>query len=207
MIARHPRRPRARRDATKARRLRARDRARARENGLARRRRATLKDLTAEAQRAAEREGSHSLEVCWTGPGRLKGDDDRHRLITALAPPLDEFDPAAFDQPVPSSSRRLLRSPLPVPSGHFDVALCVDMLDRSPAPMEFMVELARTLRAGGHLYLHTPLIVGDEPRRPDLWHERVGINALLDGCRLVLKDLAPLRDIDGYGLVAMKARA
>lgn len=170
-----------------------------------RRRRPTLKDLTAEAQRAASREGSTSLEVVWTGPGRLEGDDDRHRLITVQV--VEEPEPESVDgdrRPL-APTRRLLSSPLPVPSDRFDVALCVDVLDKSPAPMEFMVELARALRAGGHLYLQTPLVVGHEPRRPDLWHERVGINALLDGCRLILKDLAPLRDTGGYGLVAVKA--
>lgn len=141
--------------------------------------------------------------MAWTGPGRLAGDDARHRLVTVVAPgPAIDADLDGPRELTPT--RRLLRSPLPVPSAHFDVALCVDVLDKSPAPMEFMVELARTLRAGGYLYLHTPLVVGDEPRRPDLWQERVGINALLDGCRLILMDLAPLRDTSGYGLVAVK---
>ena len=206
MIARHPRRPRARREATKARRLRARDRARARESNLARRRRRpTLKDLTAQAQRAATGDGLHSLEVAWTGPGRLEGDEEHYRLITIFSSESHHFEPGALDHRTSTPLRRLLKAPLPVPSGYFDIALCVDVLDKSPAPMEFMVELARTLRAGGHLYLHTPLVVGTEPQRPDLWQERVGINALLDGCQLVLKDLAPLRDTGGYGLVAMKS--
>lgn len=46
---------------------------------------------------------------------------------------------------------------IPAPDGAFDVILCTEVLEHVPEPARALVEMARLLRAGGHLLLTAPL--------------------------------------------------
>jgi 2-polyprenyl-3-methyl-5-hydroxy-6-metoxy-1,4-benzoquinol methylase len=106
--------------------------------------------------------------------------------------------------------------PLPYPDASFDLVTCVSVLEFVPEGRgEFLAELQRVVRPGGHVYLSTPnpyvlrelhsrRWLGNQRRRPDYpWASTRGdIAAGLDGCEAVSTDAYVARRWRCPGVVA-----
>jgi SAM-dependent methyltransferase len=82
-----------------------------------------------------------------------------------------------------------------VPSGHYDIVVCTEVLEHVLQPFKAVAELQRYLRPDGILLVSTPYNYRIHGPLPDCWRfTEHGLRALLDGFEIV--KLTPLETPD-----------
>ena len=94
---------------------------------------------------------------------------------------------------------------LPVPSRHFGLVLCAEVVEQSPEPEEVLAELNRTLDVDGRLFLSTPLVVVPRRSAATGQRNRLGLNYLLQASGFELEDLQAVRNSASYAVIARKS--
>ena len=94
---------------------------------------------------------------------------------------------------------------LPVPSAHFGLVLCADVVDRTPEPEDVLAECNRALNVGGRLFLSTPLVVVPRPSAVIGRPNELGLNYLLQASGFEIEDLQAVRNTANYAVVARKS--